>query len=174
MEDAYGLVRHVQPVDEDPVAGRIESDVAGEREAARRTMHRGEPLESGVVGRSAAAGETHDDDPRRIDPRMLAEDFECAVRIADVSPAAELVLVVRGVGDAAAGEAVDDEGRDAEGGEFARPVVLQPRWAARGVEQDHSRQSVGAGAWMRSSPLMVAGLASFFPVRNSCSVGVWV
>ena len=78
---------------------------------------------------------------------MLAEDLECAVCVADVSPAAELVLVVLGVGDAAAGEAVDDEGRDAEGGEFARPVVLQARRAARAVKQDHGRQPVGAGAW---------------------------
>src|SRR5829696_6943634 len=129
VEDADRLVRHVHPVDEDPVAGRIEPYVAGEREAARRAVHRGEPLESGVLGRSAAARETHDDDPCRVDPGMLPEQLECTVRVADVSPATELVLVVPGAGDATAREAVDNKGGDSYDAELPGPPVLPVGYA---------------------------------------------
>lgn len=125
VENADWPVRHVHPINDVPVAGRVERNVAGEREAARRAVHRVEPFERSVVSRFTVAGETHDSDPCWVDPGMLAEHLECAVGVADVSQATELVLVVLRAGDAAAGEAINNEGRDPERGEFARPIVLE-------------------------------------------------
>ena len=120
-----GLSATSSQSDEDPVASRIESDVARKAQAPCRPVHRRKPLKGGVVRGAAAARKAHDDHPSRVDPRMLCEKLQRPVRVADHDPATELVLIVLRAGDATPREAVDDEGRDWDGAELPCPVILQ-------------------------------------------------
>jgi hypothetical protein len=78
----------------------------------RRAVHALESLQAGEEYDRAPSGKTHQNDSFRVDSRMLCEQFEGAVGVADLGQRAELGLIVRRTHNATPGEAIHFEGRD--------------------------------------------------------------
>lgn len=115
---------NIETTDEGPIAGWIECDVPSEAQATPRAVHRPKALERGVMGSASSAREPHHHDSSGVDSGMPSEKLQCAVRVEDHDLAAELILIVRRTYDASAGEAINNEGCDAECVELPRPIVL--------------------------------------------------
>src|SRR5215470_5246684 len=122
MEQSNGSVADLLIVDILGVAWRVHGDVRGELDA-RRTMHALKPFEAGVERGHAALRKPHDTDASRVDARVSAEECEGTERIDHHAQRGELRLIGSGIYDATTGEAVDDEGGNADPVQLLSPPV---------------------------------------------------
>ena len=111
------------------VARRIEPDMRGELHRAGRIQFP-ESLGARIDRGDRALGKAHDGNAGWIDPRMLGKQPQRPIGVDHHGERVELRLIARGADDAAAGEAIENERRDADLVELARPAVCGDRQAA--------------------------------------------
>src|SRR5258708_5219279 len=73
MKYADRFVHDIKPPRKEAIARRIECDVSSKLLATRWSVHRQEPLLGGPMGSSTASREPHNQNPLRVNSRMLAE-----------------------------------------------------------------------------------------------------